>query len=527
MSTRYISFRRKAFQFAGVVIAALIPGALFATDVPLIADTYISGAIPTLNFGGLANLNVGNASNNNVALVKFDLSVLPAAGIAHATLRIFVNKIGTPGAIDILAVGSAWAESTVTGQFPPTLGASLATGVPVTVANEYVYVDVTQIVQNWVGLSAFYPNNGFAIVANASVPATSIFLDSKESTTTSHPAILDVTLNGPAGAQGLTGPAGVPGASGQAGPTGPQGAAGTPGAIGLQGLQGIPGIAGTSGAAGPQGIPGTTGAQGPAGPAGAQGAAGAMGLPGVQGQTGLPGDPGTPGTPGLIWRGEWNPDPNFHYLVGDAVTYNGSSYIAISSNNGAEPDIYTNVLWSVVASAGAKGAAGAPGATGAAGLQGTPGTAGTTGQAGAPGPQGPQGATGAAGAAGASHAYTISSFYQSDPVDCGVGNCTTPNITLPGGAYSVQAKLSFFANTGQNQLIDCILVTNGSFSSDAVDSAAFSSPAYVSTGYPMLLLGTFSVPSGSNTVAVYCTSEPGLTFSLGYKIVVTQLSGIN
>ncbi len=78
-----------------LALAALAPAAVHAADIPLLADTYISGALPTLNFGGLANLNVGNTTNNNVALVKFDLSVLPAfSGVSHATLRVFVNKVG-------------------------------------------------------------------------------------------------------------------------------------------------------------------------------------------------------------------------------------------------------------------------------------------------------------------------------------------------------------------------------------------------------------------------------------------------
>jgi len=112
-------------------LAALAPVVLHASDVPLVADTYVSGANPTLNFGALANLNVGNSANGNVALLKFDLSVLPAAGIAKATLRVFVNKVGTPGSIDVLQVSSPWAEGAITGQFPPALGGIVATAVPV------------------------------------------------------------------------------------------------------------------------------------------------------------------------------------------------------------------------------------------------------------------------------------------------------------------------------------------------------------------------------------------------------------
>lgn len=224
--------------FIAGLLSLLTPVALYASDAPLIADTYISGANPGLNFGTLTTLNVGNTTNNNIALVKFDLSVLPpGVGISSAILRVFVNKVGNPGSVEVLAVKSPWAEGTITGQLPPALGGIIASAVPASIANNYLAVDVTAIVRNQVSLPNFYPNNGFAIMADASTPATSIFLDSKENTATSHPATLDITLNGPVGPQGATGPQG---------PAGIQGFTGSPGAQGPPGPQGATGTAGTS-----------------------------------------------------------------------------------------------------------------------------------------------------------------------------------------------------------------------------------------------------------------------------------------
>jgi hypothetical protein len=88
-----------------------------------------------------------------------------------------------------------------------------------------------------------------------------VAFDSKESTTTSHPAMLTITLIaiGPTGATGPTGPTGATGAAGAQGPVGPTGAQGPAGATGAQGPQGA------VGAQGPQGPVGSTGLIGPAG----------------------------------------------------------------------------------------------------------------------------------------------------------------------------------------------------------------------------------------------------------------------
>jgi len=252
----------KSLVLIPAALALFAPAVLSAADAPLVADTYTSGVNPNINFGGLVNLSVGNAAANNVALVKFDLSVLPSAPISRATLRVFVNKIGTPGAVDVLAVTSPWVEGTITGQFPATLGGAVATAIPVTTAGEYLTVDVTTLVQNQVFLSSFYPNNGFAIIANASAPNTAIFFDSKENTSTSHPATLDITLAGPQGPQGPTGPSGPTGAAGPTGAQGPVGPAGLTGAQGPGGPIGITGAQGSAGAQGPQGATGPQGAPG-------------------------------------------------------------------------------------------------------------------------------------------------------------------------------------------------------------------------------------------------------------------------
>jgi len=97
-------------------------------------------------------------------------------------------------------------------------------------------VDATAAVKNWLSGTT---NNGFILTPNDGTVL--VAFDSKESTTTSHPGILTITLasSGPTGPQG---PQGNPGATGSTGPQGPQG---NPGATGNTGPQGPQGPTGT------------------------------------------------------------------------------------------------------------------------------------------------------------------------------------------------------------------------------------------------------------------------------------------
>ena len=227
--------------------------------------------------------------------------------------------------------------------------------------------------------------------------------------------------------------AGAPGATGAVGPvgvTGPQG---------VQGVQGPQGLMGVTGATGPQGPPvvnytgnyssatnygledgasyngstyvsliagnhGNTPDQSPAqwavlvskGDTGAAGVAGPAGAPGMAGAVGATGAAGVAGPP-VTFIGGWLTSRS--YSVGDAVSYLGSSYIALVANSGREPD-ESPMYWGVLAQSGSAGPAGPMGATGLEGPTGYPGPAGPAGVAGPVGPQGAMGPVGAAGAAG-------------------------------------------------------------------------------------------------------------------------------
>ena len=330
-------------------VAALLPAAASAAEAALTGDAFFAsgnaghfGASPTVNVGGPSVFQ---------GLFQFDLSTLPAgttaAQVSIASLRLYVNRIGSPGSVDIFAANGAWTESTVTGSggpVPPAQGTLVAGSVPIQIGGVYVQIDATAQVKAWLNGAA---NNGFLVVANPS--ATLVYFDSKESGTTSHPAVLEINL-GKAGTPGATGP---PGAVGGTGPNGPDGATGANGVAGATGPTGATGSTGV----GPAGPTGPTGATGPTGvgPTGPQGSAGAQGPNGPNGVTGATGPTGiSPAGP-----------------VG------------------------------TVGSAGPAGTvAGPPGPTGPTGPTGNQGTAGPTGPTGPSGPQGPGGAMGAVGAAG-------------------------------------------------------------------------------------------------------------------------------
>lgn len=78
--------------------------------------------------------------------------------------------------------------------------------------------------------------------------------------------------------------------------------------------------------------------------------------PGPPDQPDRKGPTGSQGPAGLDWRGSW--DAGTTYASGDAVFFNGSSYVATASSSAAEPDISAS-MWSVLASQGATGPSGA------------------------------------------------------------------------------------------------------------------------------------------------------------------------
>lgn len=243
--------RYVATLFAVVLATLCVTSTAFAQLSPT-DDSFTNANQPTTNFGGNVGLKLDGSTTKNV-YIRFDLSGLPAgtvgSQVSKAEIVLFPSTVNTAGNFDLFRVTSSWSENTITFNNPPSHAATAdVSGVSVTIVNDYVAVDITPLVQNWV--NGVLPNNGVALFPSSG-SAISVFFDSKESITTSHPAQLLVFLQNQ-GPIGPTGPQGPQGATGPTGPAGPQGPQGNPGATGPQGPQGP---VGPTGPQGPQGLP--------------------------------------------------------------------------------------------------------------------------------------------------------------------------------------------------------------------------------------------------------------------------------
>ncbi len=211
-------------------LSLFAPLAARATTLPLTGDATVSATSPNTNYGRSPNLVVNSSSNG---LLQFSLLNLPTqttpAQVARAPITVFVNTLNQPGSLVAQFAGETFNESSVNYNNGP--GTSTASApVPVTVSQSFVTLDVTAIVQADIANGKAVADFNLAARASA-LGKLDIAVDSKENTTTSHPAVLDITLvdQGPAGAPGAAGP------TGPTGPTGPKGATGAPGAAGVNG----------------------------------------------------------------------------------------------------------------------------------------------------------------------------------------------------------------------------------------------------------------------------------------------------
>lgn len=415
------------------VLACLSITPAWAAQATLVADAHVNSAMPTVNSGAISNLDVGGGYTS---FLQFDLSLLPsgtsASQVSRAVLKLYVNRVTTPGLIAYAPVTGSWGEYSVTSAIEPPIGS--AAGVfSVTQAGAFIAVDVTSLVQSWITSPA--TNNGLALSAGTAFAQ----FDSKENDETSHPATLDIELVD-AGPTGATGPTGAIGPAGPQGIPGPAGPIGLTGATGLQGLTGPMGPAGANGPIGPQGL------------AGATGATGATGQPGPAGPAG---PAGTTGAAGLAYQGGYSSTTN--YALGDVVVWQGSSYTSlIASNHGNTPSLSPQ-QWGLLSAQGPVGMTGATGAAGPAGPQGLPGSVGPNGPIGPQGPQGIAGQAGAQGLTGAAGATGLSGPQGPQGIPGPVGlsfqgaySSTTNYALADGVSYKGSSYVSLVASNHGN-----------------------------------------------------------------------------
>jgi len=289
---------------------------------------------------------------------------------------------------------------------------------------------------------------------------------------------------GPAGPQGAQGPSGSPGAIGSTGLTGATGPVGPQGPVGVQGP------------AGPAGTPGTTGATGPAGPQGLQGITGAAGPAGARGPQ---------GPAGVSFKGAWSSETG--YLANDAVSYDGSTYLALQTSLGARPDTVP-AAWALLAQGGSAGATGPAGMAATVSIgtvtttaPGTPATVTNSGNAAAAvfNFSIPQGAAGAGGGGGSGSGWSsFGSMYHSVSFNTNFYSVSNPNANVAENETVLTwVPLGCTATTlaVYSQQANTIKVTMRLGSPTAMADTELS--CSVSTGSSCTSTGSVNVPAGS------------------------------
>lgn len=129
-----------------------------------VADSYISAAAPTTNYGSAPTLYVGKSSTGlGRSLFRFDLSdIPPAANVVSANFSVYlVSSSTTPNSLymEVREIDDTWSETGVSWSNQPgtsSIGKSNAVGS----ATGYYDFDILGLVQNWLDGD---PNNGVAL----------------------------------------------------------------------------------------------------------------------------------------------------------------------------------------------------------------------------------------------------------------------------------------------------------------------------------------------------------------------------
>ena len=125
------------------------------------------------------------------------------------------------------------------------------------------------------------------------------------------------------------------------------------------------------------------------------------------------------------WKGQWNSTTS--YIVGDAVSYLGSSWLALQESTNLEPREGT--VWVTIAQKGDMGAQGPQGPQGPQGMQGPVGPAG---------PQGPEGPPGGSILFGS---VNVGATTPPNGANTAIAECPADYLVLTGGGECTRGTL--------------------------------------------------------------------------------------
>ena len=191
-----------------IAASVLTATAASAADALLIADTFVDAGRSTTAFGTLPYLSVGRATRTFLQFKM--LPAEPGAVVLRAELRLYVTQVAQAGTILLGSAQGPWQENLTSLNAP---GSTPNSSVGVATPRSWLTFDVTGLVASWLQS----PGLNMGLVLSTSTDE--VYLDSKESVSTSHLPVLSIEL----ATRGAPGDAGGPGATGAQGPTGAKG----------------------------------------------------------------------------------------------------------------------------------------------------------------------------------------------------------------------------------------------------------------------------------------------------------------
>ncbi|MBD3278303.1 MAG: DNRLRE domain-containing protein [Candidatus Aegiribacteria sp.] len=152
-------------------------------------DAEIQEWNPDENYGSEDHFNAGFVTAFIGWLMEFDLTEYEGADVNSAILAMYcVNNTGEMRELIAFRLNSSWSESTVTYGNRPYTNTDLSVTFTPEGIDQWIQVDITEIVQSW--LDGSFTNNGLSFGPTETLPPGEVKFWSKEYSNSSlHPVL--------------------------------------------------------------------------------------------------------------------------------------------------------------------------------------------------------------------------------------------------------------------------------------------------------------------------------------------------